>query len=118
MVADRKMRKLISQVVDRIKEKYEPEKIILFGSYAYGKPTEDSDIDLFIVKDTDKRRVDRYVEVKSLIYDPERRISISPIVYTPGEVEERLALGDQFVEEILTKGEVLYAREAEPAKYH
>ena len=117
MVKDKKIRKLISEVVDRIKEKYEPEKIILFGSYAYGKPTEDSDIDLFIVKDTDKRWVDRYVEVKRLIYDPERRISISPIVYTPGEMEERLALGDQFVEEILTKGEVLYAREAEPARH-
>ena len=110
MVTDRKMRKLISEVVDRIKEKYEPDKIILYGSYAYGKPTEDSDVDLFIVKDTDKRRVDRYVEVKRLIYDPERRISISPIIYTPGEMEERLALGDQFVEEILTKGKVLYAR--------
>lgn len=56
------------------------------------------------------------MEVKRLIYDPERRISISPIVYTPGEMEESLALGDQFVGEILTKGEVLYAREAEPAK--
>lgn len=38
MVTDREMRKLISEVVDRIKEKYEPEKIILFGSYAYGSP--------------------------------------------------------------------------------
>ncbi|MBF8264562.1 MAG: hypothetical protein HW384_426 [Dehalococcoidia bacterium] len=117
MVTDRKMRKLILEISDRIRDKYEPEKIILFGSYAYGKPTEDSDIDLFIVKDTDKRWVDRYVEVKKLIYDPERRISISPIVYTPGEVEERLALGDQFVEEILSKGEVLYARETEPARH-
>jgi len=44
MVTDRKMRKLILEVVDRIKEKYEPEKIILFGSYADGKPTRDSDI--------------------------------------------------------------------------
>ena len=110
MVTDRKMRKLISEVVDRIKEKYEPEKIILYGSYAYGKPTEDSDIDLFIVKDTDKRRVDRYVEVSRLLAEREADISISPLVYTPKEVEERLALGDDFVEEILTRGKVLYAR--------
>ncbi len=110
MVTDRKMRKLISEVVDRIKEKYEPEKIILFGSYAYGKPTEDSDIDLFIIKDTDKRWVDRFVEVSRLLSELERRISISPLVYTPKEVEARLDLGDDFVQEILTRGEVLYAR--------
>lgn len=110
MVKDRKIKKLITEIVDKIKTEYEPDKIILYGSYAYGKPTEDSDIDLFIVKDTDKRRVDRFVEVKTLIYDPTRRIPISPMVYTPEEVEKRLAIGDQFVEEVLTKGEVLYAR--------
>lgn len=110
MVKDRKIRKLILEIVDRIKRGYQPEKIILYGSYAYGKPTEDSDIDLFIVRETDKRRVDRFVEVSRLIYEPGRSISISPLVYTPKEVEERLALGDDFVEEIFTKGEVLYAR--------
>ena len=60
MVKDKKMRKLIQEVVERIKTEYQPEKIILFGSYAYGTPNEDSDIDLLIVKDTDKGRVDRY----------------------------------------------------------
>lgn len=110
MVKDRKIRKLILDIVDRLKREYEPERIILYGSYAYGKPTEDSDIDLFIVKDTDKRRVDRFVEVSRLLYDQERRISVSPMVYTPKEVEERLSLGDDFVEEILTRGEVLYVR--------
>jgi len=110
MVKNKKLSKLILEVVDRIKKEYEPEKIILYGSYAYGKPTEDSDIDLFIIKETDKRRVDRFVEVSRLIYEPGRRISVSPMVYTPKEVEERLALGDDFVEEILNKGEVLYAR--------
>ena len=110
MVKDKKLRRLILRIVEQIKEGYEPERVILYGSYAYGEPTEDSDIDLFIVKETDKRRVDRFVEVKRLIYEPGRRISISPLVYTPKEVEERLALGDDFVEEVLTRGEVLYAR--------
>lgn len=110
MVKDGKVRKLILEIVDQIKRKYEPEKIILYGSYAYGKPTEDSDIDLFIVKDTDKRRVDRFVEVDKLIYNPSLKISVSPLVYTPKEVEERLLLGDDFVREILERGEVLYAR--------
>jgi len=110
MVKDRKLRELILKIVDRVQREYEPEKIILYGSYAYGEPTEDSDIDLFIVKETEKRRVDRFVEVSRLIYEPGRRISISPLVYTPKEIEERLALGDDFVEEVLSKGEVLYAR--------
>lgn len=110
MVKNKKARKLITEVVEKIKAEYQPEKIILYGSYAYGKPTADSDIDLFIIKDTDKRRTDRYVEVSRLVYKPGRYISISPNVYTPQEVEERLALGDDFVEDVLTKGEVLYAR--------
>jgi len=110
MVKDRKLRELILKIVDQIKREYEPEKVILYGSYAYGKPTEDSDIDLLIIKETDQRRVDRFMEVSRLIYEPGRHISVSPLVYTPKELEERLSLGDDFVEEVLTKGEVLYAR--------
>ncbi len=110
MVKNKKINTIISEVVDKIKNEYQPEKIILYGSYAYGKPTKDSDIDLFIVKETAARRVDRFVEVSQIIHEPKRHISISPMVYTPQEVKERLALGDDFVEEVLSKGEVLYAR--------
>ena len=110
MVKDKNISKIISEVVDRIRTEYQPEKIILYGSYAYGKPNRDSDIDLFIIKTTDKRRVDRIVEVMKLIHDPTRGISIEPIVYTPEEVENRLYLGDDFVEDVVTKGEVLYAK--------
>lgn len=110
MVKNAKIKKIISEVVEKIKTEYQPEKIILYGSYAYGKPTPDSDIDLFIIKDTDEDGIQRFVEVKRLIYDPERRISISPLVYTPREVDDRLELGDYFVREVLTKGEVLYVR--------
>jgi uncharacterized protein len=104
------IKNIITEVVDKLKTEYQPEKIILYGSYAYGKPDKDSDIDLLIVKNTDKRWVDRFVEVKKLIYDPERRISISPIVYTPLEIKNRLADGDDFLEEVVFKGKVLYAR--------
>ena len=104
------MRKLILEIVEKIKEGHKPEKIILFGSYAYGHPTEDSDIDLLIVKETDKRRADRFVEVSELTERWEGEISISPLVYTAKELEQRIALGDDFVEEILARGETLYAR--------
>ena len=96
--------------VEKIKKEYQPEKIILFGSYAYGEPSPDSDLDLFIIKQTDKERRERFVEVKRLVYDPKRKVAVSPLVYTPKEVKDMLSLGDDFVNEILEKGVVLYAR--------
>ncbi len=102
---------IIKKIVDTLVEKYQPDKIILFGSYARGACTEDSDIDLLIIKETDKkRRVDRFVEVKRLIYDPENKIPVSPLVLTEDEIKERLKMGDDFIEEILTKGKMLYER--------
>ena len=57
----------IQAVVARIVEGYRPDRIILFGSYAYGTPTEDSDLDLLVVKGGDERRkIERLVEVGSL----------------------------------------------------
>ena len=57
----------IQNLVNEIAENYQPEKIYLFGSYANGVPNEDSDIDLFIVKVTDKNRTDRTVQLLSQI---------------------------------------------------
>jgi len=99
---------LLAQIVERLREEYRPERIILYGSYAYGTPNEDSDIDLFIVKESPLNRIMRAVEVRRILTDPKRRISISPRVYTPSEVTERLALGDQFVEEVMKRGVTLY----------
>jgi predicted nucleotidyltransferase len=101
---------LLKDIVGCLNKSYDPEKIILYGSYAYGNPTSDSDIDLLIIKDTDERHVDRFVEVKKIIYRPGRNIPVSPLIYTPKEIEERLKMGDYFVAEILAKGKVLYAR--------
>lgn len=49
MTNDSRVRKIISEIVERIVKEYKPKKVILFGSYAYGEPTEDSDIDILIV---------------------------------------------------------------------
>ena len=108
MTNDTSVRKIINEIVDRISKGYKPKKVILFGSYAYGKPTEDSDIDLLIIKNTDKRPIDRWVEVKRILRDNRRMLPVSPLVYTEKEIEERIAVKDFFVEEIFEKGKVLY----------
>lgn len=101
-------KELISEIVKKITKEYRPKKIILFGSYAHGRPTEDSDIDLFIIKDTDKTPIDRWMEVKKLLWDIEKDVPISPLVYTAKEVEDRLKIRDFFIREILKEGKVLY----------
>jgi len=107
-MGDKREEALIAQLIAKIVREYKPQKIVLFGSYAYGEPDEDSDIDLLIVKDTDKRPIERWMEVKRLLRDRNRRISVSPLVYTPKELEERLAIKDFFIQEVLEKGKVLY----------
>ena len=104
------IKKLLSEVVENLISKYKPLSIILYGSYAYGNPTEDSDIDLFILKKTNKRRVDRFVQVKKIIYNPNNKIPISPLVYNPEELEERIRIGDDFIKEIYKKGTILYEK--------
>ncbi len=105
-----KVKPILNEIVNKLKDNYDPLKIILFGSYAYGDPNEDSDIDLFILKNTNKRRVDRFVDVKRIIYNPNTRVSISPLIYTKEELEERIKLGDDFILEILQKGVILYEK--------
>lgn len=108
MTTNPKVRKIIAKLVERIIKGYKPKKVILFGSYAYGEPSEDSDIDLLIIKNTDKRPIDRWIEVKRLLRDNKRMLPVSPLVYTEKEIEERIAIRDFFVQEIFEKGELLY----------
>ncbi|MEM3526015.1 MAG: nucleotidyltransferase domain-containing protein [Candidatus Jordarchaeaceae archaeon] len=108
---DVEIKAVLSEIVEKLKNEYKPLKIILFGSYAYGNPREDSDIDLLILKKTNEKRVDRVIQVKRIIYNPHREIPVSPLVYTPEELKERLRIGDDFIEEIIQKGVVLYESE-------
>jgi predicted nucleotidyltransferase len=93
--------KAISQ---RLKKEYKAERVILFGSYAKGKATEDSDIDILIIAPTTERFFERMATVKRLIRDLRNGLAVAPIVLTKQEVEERVKIGDQFVKEILEKG--------------
>jgi len=101
-------RKVVEKIVKILAEKYQPEKIILFGSYAYGKPTEESDIDLLIVKDTRLPFYKRLSEVRKLVSEARRGNAFEPLVVTPAELRKKLERGDEFFKEILKKGRVLY----------
>jgi len=108
MTGKHEARRMIEDILRKIVAEYAPQKVILFGSYAYGEPNEDSDIDLLIIKDTDKRPIERWMEVKRLLRDRHRIVSVSPLIYTRQELEQRLAIQDFFIREVLEKGEVLY----------
>jgi len=109
MIVNDEVKKIIFNKIEKIKDEYQPDRIILFGSYAYGTPDVDSDVDLLIIKNTQDRPIDRRLAVAKIISDPELLIPFESIVLTPKEIDERLSIGDQFLEEILQKGEILYA---------
>jgi len=102
-----KNQKEIRKIVEQIVKNYRPEKIILFGSFAYGNPGIASDIDLLIIKKTKKRKVDR---IKDVLMKVESDFPIEPLVYSPEELQKRLNLGDFFFQDITKNGKVLYAR--------
>lgn len=95
----------IKELSRRIAEEFRPDRIVLFGSYAYGQPTPDSDVDLLIITPCEKQPVDKSVEIRLKIRPS---FPVDLIVRTPEKVQERLAIGDMFMREILEKGEVLY----------
>ena len=84
-----------------------PQKIILFGSYACGNPTPDSDVDLLVIMETDKPPRERVVAVSLALYP--RPFPVDILVKTPRELEEELP-HDFFLREIMEKGVVLYER--------
>ena len=88
---------------------FNPSKIILFGSYAHGKPTEDSDVDMLVVMKFKGRGARKASEIL-VATDP--RFPIDLLVRTPAQIRTRLKLGDFFIREITQKGKVLYEASA------
>ena len=95
------IQKFCKQIVDA----FRPQKVILFGSYAYGTPTFDSDIDLLVVMPYEENELDKMAEVR-------RRLSsempLDVLVKTPKQIEERIGMQDFFVREIMENGKILY----------
>ena len=100
--------KTIRAIVNHIAKKFDPEQIILFGSHAYGKPTAWSDVDLLVVMETPKGEMETIIEIVDSL--PEVLISVDVLAHSRKVIEKRQLLGDQFMDDIVKKGKVLYAR--------
>jgi len=99
----------IDILINEIVAGYHPEKIYLFGSYARGKQNTDSDIDLFIVKDTNKRKLERNREVRRCIKSyPKMGLDI--FVFTPLELQLSLTETVNIGKEAVTTGKLVYER--------
>jgi uncharacterized protein len=95
----------IQDIKQQVINKYKPERIILFGSAARDEFKKDSDIDMLIVKKTDKRKFDRLCELRRLL---DYNLPLDLIVYTPEEMELATQQGNDFVKAIYDEGVVLY----------
>jgi predicted nucleotidyltransferase len=81
------------------------ERVILFGSYARGTVTRHSDVDLLVIGPFEGRSVDRSVQIRMKLRPG---FPVDLIVRTPEKVRERIGMGDDFMQEILEEGKVLY----------
>lgn len=101
MIAARNIQKFVEKVVDQ----FHPERVVLFGSYAYGQPTEDSDVDLLVVMPHDGPAALQAARIRQTV---RAGFPLDLIVRSPETIRKRLAMGDFFVEDILGQGKVLY----------
>ena len=98
-------RPLIRKFARQVAKKFNPQKIILFGSYAYGKPAEDSDVDIVVIISFKGRNPEKATEIWMAT---KPRFPIDIMVRKPAEIRKRLKMGDFFLREITEKGEILY----------
>ena len=94
----------IRAFANQITEQFHPERIILFGSYANGRPTEESDVDLLIVMNTRLREVDKAAEIRCGLDAP---FPLDLLVRRPGTIQKRIAQGDCFLQDAFENGKTL-----------
>jgi predicted nucleotidyltransferase len=85
------------------------ETVILYGSHAWGSPDENSDVDLLVVANTDEGGTERWLRFRRLLAGDRQLVPFDVLVLTPEELDERLEIGDPFIEEILDRGRRLGA---------
>jgi predicted nucleotidyltransferase len=94
----------LRSIAEKLRQDYRAEKVILFGSYARGEETADSDVDILVVAPTKERFFQRMATVRRLIRGLRDGFPVAPIVLTARELEKRQKIGDPFVREILETG--------------
>jgi predicted nucleotidyltransferase len=97
----------IRRFARQIAERFHPDTITLFGSYAYGKPTPDSDVDLLVVMPT-RNQIEQAVRIDEAI--DERGFPLDLIVRTPRALAQAIRAGDWFMQDIVARGKVLYEK--------
>ena len=100
--------KKINDIVARIASKFNPDKIILFGSYASGTPNNDSDIDLLVIKDTDLPRHKRSFDIQKMLIGS--MIPMDILVYTNNEFEKEKNEKYSFLNSAIKTSKILYER--------
>jgi uncharacterized protein len=95
----------IQALSQQIVEKFHPDRIILFGSYAYGQPTENSDVDLLVILPFEGLAVQKAVEIRRQI---SQQFPLDLMTRTAEQIQQRIEMGDFFIQEIMLKGKVLY----------
>jgi uncharacterized protein len=101
MVAETEIREFVGKIV----EQFAPQRVILFGSYARGDATPDSDVDLLVIMPTKKRTVQQALDIRLGV---SCSFPLDLLVRTPGDVKERLGLHDCFLQTIMNEGKMLY----------
>lgn len=95
----------IQDLANRIAHEFHPDRIVLFGSYAHGVPTPESDVDLLVVMPFPGAGSAQAVEILRRV---KARIPLDLVVRTPEDIRQRLAWNDYFLKEVTENGEVLY----------
>ena len=99
----------LKEITEKIVKEFQPEKIIFFGSWVWGNPGPDSDVDLLIIKDSQKPRLERKRELYSLLFPP--GVAMDILVYTPEELEESINVNrNLFIEDVVRNGKILYEK--------
>src|SRR5438105_2987127 len=99
--------RVIRRYARAIAAAFHPDQIILFGSYAYGRPHEDSDVDLLVVMPA-RNQLDQAFRIRLALRAP---FPMDLIVRTPKNMKRRLEAGESFLREIMSKGRILYEKD-------
>jgi len=101
---------VIRRFARQVAERFKPDKIILFGSYAYGQPHEDSDVDVLVVMPA-RNELDQAFKIRLAVPAP---FPMDLLVRTPKEMKWRLEEGESFLSEVMSKGKILYEKDDRP----